>query len=167
MDEIQMKPGISEKKGVSIAGLILLLVLGLLFVFLVGQKSHIICTRASENEVNCEITSVWMGRVTVSSREAIGVSNAYIESDYDSDEDTTTYRVVLRAKEKDVPVTRAYSSGNIKKMELADNINNFIKYSARSEAEFEYTGAGGIITAIIVGVFFVVLAAGMFLSRRR
>jgi len=51
----------------------------------------------------------------------------------------------------------AYSSGNISKNELVKDINVFIKDQTRTEAKFAYKSAGGIISAIIVAVFFVVL----------
>jgi hypothetical protein len=95
------------------------------------------------------------------------VRNAYVESSYDSEDDSTTYRVVLRASEGDVPVSLAFSSGNISKNELATDINDFIKDQTRSAAEFSYKSTGGIISAIVVAVFFVVLGIGMFIKRPR
>ena len=156
MENVQMKPINEENKGKSAVPLIVLAVLGLLFIYLVGQKTQISCSRPTGNAVNCQIKSVWMGAVTVSSREAVNVRNAYVESDYDDEENSTTYRVVLATSGKDVPVSRAYSSGNISKNELANDINAFIKNQTLREADFAYKSAGGIITAIVVGVFFLV-----------
>ena len=167
MENIQMKPMNEENKGKSAVPLIVLAVLGLLFIYLVGQKTQITCTRASGNNVSCLIKSVWMGKVTVSSREASGVRNAFVDSDYDDEENSTTYRVVLKTNGKDVPVTRAYSSGNIEKTELADDINAFIKNQTSAEADFTYKSAGGIIAAIVVGIFFVVIAIGAFKARSK
>jgi hypothetical protein len=167
MSEIQLNPNIEENKRISTGGVILLAVLGLLFLYLIGQKTHITCARLSDSEVSCDITSVWMGSITVSSKEVSHVRNAYVESSYDSEDDSTTYRVVLRSSEGDVPVSLAYSSGNKSKNELANEINSFIKDPTRTEGEFAYKSAGGIITAIVVAVFFVSLAAGMFFRRSR
>lgn len=167
MENVQMKPMNEENKGNSAVPLIVLAVLGLLFIYLVGQKTQLTCTRADGNVVNCQIKSVWMGKVTVSSREASGVRNAFVDSDYDDEENSTTYRVVLTTNGKDVPVTRAYSSGNINKNELANDINAFIKNQSRTEADFSYKSAGGIISAIVVGVFFVVLSIPIFKARSK
>jgi hypothetical protein len=167
MEEIQMSPGMPAKKGISLAGLVILLVLGLLFVLLVGQKKHVVCTRVGDNVADCEIKTVWMESVTISSREASGVCNAYVDSNYDSEDNSTTYRVMLTAKDNDVPVSRAYSSGNTKKMELAKGINDFIKYSNDTELDLDYRSVGNIISTIIVGVFFAIFGIGVFFSRRR
>ena len=167
MENAQMKPMNEENKGNRAVPLIVLAVLGLLFIYLVGQKTQIACSRPTGNAVNCQIKSVWMGTVTVSSREAASVRNAYVESDYDDEEDSTTYRVVLTTSGKDVPVSIAYSSGNISKNELAKDINAFIKNQTLREADFGYKSAGGIISAIVVGIFFVILAIGQFKARSR
>ncbi|MEN8241259.1 MAG: hypothetical protein ABFS17_05020 [Chloroflexota bacterium] len=165
MENVQMKAMGEEDQGKSALPLIILAVMALLFIYLVGQKTQISCTRASASEADCLIQSVWMNRVTVRSREALGVRDAYLDSSYDRDDDSTTYRVVLTAKDGDVPVTIAYSSGNIKKSALASDITEFIKYSTASEIDFSYKSTGGIITAIVVGVFFVFYALIVFKGR--
>jgi F0F1-type ATP synthase assembly protein I len=155
-----------ESKGKSPIGMIVFILLGLVFIYLVGQTTQLACTRVSESEVDCAIKSVWMGSLTVSSREASRVRNAYVDESYDYEDDSTTYRVVLKAKDGDVPVTRTYSSGNIQKRELAQDINDFIKDQSRIDAVFDFKGAGSIISAIVLGVFFA-LGIGTMISRAR
>jgi hypothetical protein len=166
MEEIQLNPNLQENKKTSAVGLIILIALCLVFIYLVGQKTHLSCTRSSENKVNCAINSVWMGSIAVSSREVSEVRNAYVESHYDDEEDSTTYRVVLRGKQGDVPVSRAFSSGNIEKNELANDINAFIKNQTITEVEFAYKSAGSIISAIVLGVF-LALGIGRTITKSR
>lgn len=165
MENDQLKAIGEESKESSNAPLIILAVMGLLFIYLIGQKTQISCNRPSGNEVDCLIKSVWMGRITVSSREASGVQNAFVDSDYNDEENSTTYRVVLTTKTGDVPVSRAYSSGNIKKNELASDINSFIKGQTSTDVEFSYKSTGGIIFAIVVAIFFVVYSFIVFKAR--
>lgn len=163
MEDIQLGQDSNKRSPIGLAVLVLL---GLVFVYLIGLKTELTCTRSADSEVDCMIISVWMGRLSVRSREALEVRNAFVEESYDFEEDSTTYRVVLKTRTGDVPVTSMYSSGNIEKRELSQEINAFIQDQTRTEAEFSFSGAGSIISVIVIGVF-LVLGIGFYISRSR
>jgi hypothetical protein len=164
MEEIQLGQETNKNNPL---GLIILILLGVFFIYLIGQRTQLTCTRASNAEIDCLIESVWMGSVTVSSREASGVRNAYVDESYDDEDDSYAYRVVLRTTSGDVPVTRAYSSGNTQKREVAEEVNTFIKDQSRTEMVLDFKGAGSIISAVILGIFLLAGIAGVIALYRK
>lgn len=115
---------ISSLKAVFIT--VALIVMG----FLLSQTISIKCEKVLEGqvnaEVNCQLSNRFFGLVDFKKRTVSGVTGATLDKDKEGTDDVV-YRVALLTSEGEVYPTVWYSSGNITKQEVVDQINRFIR----------------------------------------
>lgn len=95
-------------------------------LMLFGATTSLHCERVETNYINCSREQSWFGLYTREQPPVNDLSGADIQMMVDDDDDSRTYRVVLKASGGEVPLTTAYSSGYEKKAELASDVNDFV-----------------------------------------
>ncbi|NET31538.1 MAG: hypothetical protein F6K19_06000 [Cyanothece sp. SIO1E1] len=105
--------------------------LGTIIIF--GKLAVLKCDRIEPTQVTCElISSDLLGQDVAVIRRLQGA-----EVDVSSDSDSDTYRIVLIANSKRIPLTKAYSAGASGKYQKVDQINTFINNSAASSLKIQ------------------------------
>jgi len=133
-------------------------------LILFGATTSLYCERVEASYINCRREQSWFGIYTRDQPPVNDLTGADIQMNVDDDDDSHTYRVVLKTSGGVIPLTMAYSSGYEKKAELASDINDFVADPTRQildvDSGIPWIGmlVGGImfiggISMIVVGVF--------------
>lgn len=126
---------------------------GLLFLYLLGQQTTLICTRTDDLE-QCTLRTSWLNLVQLNHRAVEGIRSAWVEEQ--CDDDGCTYRVVMRTEQGEIPLGQAFSSGKASKQKKADQINAFASQQ-RNDVKVSEGGGGWSLIPVI----FVILGIGL------
>lgn len=126
---------------------------GLFFLYLLGQQTTLICMRTDAME-QCAMHTSWMNLVQLNSRTIEGIRSAWVEEQ--CDEDGCTYRVVMRTDQGEIPLGRAFSSGEAPKQQKAEQINAF---ASQQNHALKVSEGGG--WWILLPLAFVIVGIGL------
>jgi len=106
------------------------------------------CERTAANMINCTQSQSWFGLYEREKDPITGLQGAWIEERYDSDDNDTTYRVVLETQQGNVPLTNAFSSGYSTKADTVQQVNEFVRNSTENSAEIS---TGNPVVMMLIG----------------
>jgi hypothetical protein len=133
-----------------------------LFIVVFGNSVEISCARDAVQAPDCRITKMLLGRVPVSNRDVLGVTDVQLDETCD---DGCTYRVLLIASGgESVPLNDVYTDrGPV--LSQMDAIDGFLNGTAKS---FEYLEPVQCwVVGLVVGMDLMGMAivAGIFLRK--
>ncbi|MBN1264174.1 MAG: hypothetical protein JXA25_01685 [Anaerolineales bacterium] len=145
-----------------------LALMGLFFLFIFSADTSVHCERTEADMVNCMLLQTWFGLIDREKGPVTGLEGAWIEENYDSEDDSTTYRVVLDSQRGDIPLTSAFSSGYQGKADLVLQINQFLSNVGENELDIS---TGTPVLPMLIGVVLLLsspaLLIGMLLRKGR
>jgi hypothetical protein len=139
----------------SIIGAFILFLMGLFFLFFFAAETRMHCERTEANMINCTHSQSWFGIYEREKEPITGLQGAWIEERYDSDDNDTTYRVVLETQQGNVPLTNAFSSGYSAKAETMQQVNAFVQNSTENSAEIS---TGTPVVMMLIGAALLVFS---------
>jgi len=132
----------------SLFGAFILFVMGLFILFFFAAETRMHCERTAANMINCTQSQSWFGLYEREKDPITGLQGAWIEERYDSDDNDTTYRVVLETQQGNVPLTNAFSSGYSTKADTVQQVNEFVRNSTENSAEIS---TGNPVVMMLIG----------------
>jgi len=126
-----------------------------IWVWTMGQATVLSCKRVAEARHQCRLSRSVLG-ISVSGEPLEDLTGARVGQSTDSDGDTT-YRVVLEAGRRDVPLASHTSSGYNKKAATVQEIERFLSDADIPSLEIRDAG----IVGLIVSAVFVLIGVGM------
>jgi hypothetical protein len=131
---------------------LVVLILGLVFMFIFGQISELRCEKPQLYVVECALDQKFLGIIPVSSKTFLDVNNAWVETS--CDEDGCSYRVVLLTSNGQQPLTNYYSSDYGAREEMTWEINSYIQ--SEDNTPLFLTEKSGLIPALFSLIFVLV-----------
>lgn len=131
-----------------------------LFVVIFGNSTRVSCARDTGQAPNCRITKALLGKVPVSSRDILGVSDIQLDRTCD---DSCAYRAVLvTAGGEGIPLNEVYTD----KDPVLRQMDAFSTFLNGSSTSFEYeepvpwwvvalTGGMGLIGMAVLAANFI------------
>ena len=135
------------------------------FVFIFANSTEIQCLREAGREPACSITKKFLGRVPISDRDVLGVTD--VQMDESCDEDGCSYRAELvTSAGRSVPVNDVYTSRGL----VLRQIGAFEAFLSGTDTSFSYVEpvswwvVGMILAMDLVGL---VIVSVSFLRKAR
>jgi hypothetical protein len=134
--------------------------MGVLFLFILGQKYNLACTRVNATQFDCTIKSLWFGLLPAGEQSISHLQSAQVGTSCKGA--SCTYRVELVLEASTVPLIPGYTPDGEVKQAIAAQINNAIKDSQKQS----FSASDGFNTFfLIVPVIFIL--AGVYILIRR
>jgi len=147
-----------------LAGMVGLTALSVIVIVIFGNSIQISCAREAGQAPDCRITRMLLGRVSLSSRDVLGVSAVRLEESCD---DGCAYRAVLITSDRDgVPLNEVYTDRGPVQRQI-DALSPLLNGAG---ASFEYVEpVQWWVVALVLGLDLLGMAivAGSFLRESR
>lgn len=120
---------------------LLLLVIGMFFLYMLGQIDTLQCERV-QAQVTCALTRTWLGLLPLHEQPLGVLRQAEIQNSCDSE--GCTYRVYLNADRGGTALGNMYTSDQRGQQLLAARINKFLKTDSQPRLKIS-TGGGWLL----------------------